>query len=283
MPIGLDTTYVCTLERLRAEFPEEIPLINNILAWLVFALRPLKSGELAKAVVHRVDQSRMSFSAIPTDATDLLQFCGGLISFSAPDQSIGLAQCSIKEFLLSHRIGSTTSRELSSTEKSGHAQLATVCLSDLAMEDFGFEQCPTVQRLVRRFKTFKLFAYAAKFWMSHFKVIGVDDDEVESSTRAFKFLSNPTFKNHVLSYRQVLESSGLQLVTQLESVHFFGDLGVTTMCPLYLAAVEGVWPLTKLLLDAGYGINDAQMSSGFQMSPTLHAAAEGKNGRQLLT
>lgn len=158
-------------ERIRTQFAEEISVVRRIFFWLEHSLRPLKAAELADALGYVADEDRFDFTAVPTDPEDLLLYCGGLVSLSDADGTIGLAHFSIKEFLLSERIRKSSVHEFYADHELVHAEIVTTCISYLSISDFATGQCHTVRQSSSRLDSHSLMKYAALYWMEHYKRI----------------------------------------------------------------------------------------------------------------
>jgi len=99
LPKGLDETYVRAFSKIRNDMGEDAVMIRRIFHWLVHSKRPLTLRELSEAVSIEFRQTRLDFSAIPTDPEDIFRFCGGLVTLSGHDneETVNLSHFSIKE------------------------------------------------------------------------------------------------------------------------------------------------------------------------------------------
>jgi ankyrin repeat protein len=261
-------------ERIRTQFAEEISIVRRIFFWLVHSLRPLKAAELADALGYVADEDRFDFTAVPTDPEDLLLYCGGLVSLSDADGTIGLAHFSIKEFLLSERIRKSSVHEFYADHELVHADIVTTCISYLSINDFTTGPCYTVRQWSSRLDSQGLMKYAALYWMKHYKRInptlagGVD-------LRIFEFLTESRTSGNVLAWQQIEERASwleLRLHIPRDERGRSGRPEVNdpdVLSPIYHAAHYGLWGVTQLLLEAGYDVN---APGGKYKYPTLAAA-----------
>jgi hypothetical protein len=191
VPIELDETYIRVFDRLRSDFPDELHLIKRIFFWLVHSLRPLRASELAEAVVFTVGRKQMDFAAVPTKPEDLIQYCGSLVSLSDPENTIGLAHFSIKEFLLSNRLRTSRVSGLFAGDQSTQWDLANIRTCCLSMGDFSSGHCVTMRQLRLRLDTYKFMKYSFIYWAEHYCKL----DEISAKKlgdTVFGFFTDPS-------------------------------------------------------------------------------------------
>ena len=170
LPIGLDSTYIRVLEKIQAEFPDELEMVKRILTWVISSTRKLSLSELAEAVsIEKSDRCR-DITAIATDPRDLLGFCGSLLHVEDgdTDQHVSLIHLSLEEYLRSPRILQSSVAFFYMDDEEASSTLASTCLQYLGFPDFE-RPCATEKEFAFRVQDYRLFRYAAMYWPIHLR------------------------------------------------------------------------------------------------------------------
>jgi hypothetical protein len=204
LPVGLEGTYVRAFTNLKAQYPREENLIRRIFWWLVHSLRPLKLEELCELVVLDIGQSRMDFSAVPTNPEDLMQYFAGMAGFTEHEtNTVGLSHYSIQEFLLSPRILETEVAEFYAGSNESLNSVAGLCITYLSMDDFKIGQCLTKLSFQNRNSTYQAFDYCSSHLIQHFKLTEkTAENFVEEAI--YQFFTSIDLENNFLAWKQML-------------------------------------------------------------------------------
>ncbi|KAK0726550.1 ankyrin repeat-containing domain protein [Apiosordaria backusii] len=238
LPRTLQETYVRILQRIEDEHPEDVEIVQKILAWLVRGIRNLTLEELAEAISIEPDsgEDSMDFNAVDTDPEDMLELLGGLVTVS-PDKFVSLAHFSVKEFLVSEDICKMKPLFCVAKYKTESA-LASVCLTYLCYSDFARPLPPSSEKL----QEYKFLPYAAQSWALHAKHSekdGRQEGGVLDLTMRLLQSTSGTHKNFV-SWEQYQHHGKFDK----------GLSSVPSRTPLFCAAWFGLTEAPQQLLDA---------------------------------
>ena len=141
--------------------------MHRLLKWLVRGVRNLTFSELAECVsinLSNADES-FDFEAVFTDAEDVVELCGSLITLSF-DGHVALAHYTVKEFLVSEYIKDAMPQFWIGCDDV-HAELASICLPYLNYDDFSGSDEKSGEVLLQNFHEYKFLPYAVQAWGSH--------------------------------------------------------------------------------------------------------------------
>ena len=156
-------------------------------------MRPMTVAELAQAVVVEIGAHEADEDAAFHNPEDLLALCYPLITVSPHTGLLGFVHYSVQEFLLSNRLSNkeSTIRSFALNEKSGHAEIAQVCLSFINLNDFLPGPCTTYEKFRARMEQHPFLNYAADFWPHHAHVENVEEDVSDLIAQLFIPQKNP--------------------------------------------------------------------------------------------
>lgn len=167
LPKTLHDTYIRILQKVEAENVDDVEIVHRLLKWLVRGVRNLTLGELAECVsidLSNTDES-FDFDAVFTDAEDVVELCGSLITLSS-DGHVALAHYTVKEFLVSEHIKNAMPQFWIGCDDV-HAELASICLTYLTYDDFSGSEETSGEALLQNFHEYKFLPYAVQAWGSH--------------------------------------------------------------------------------------------------------------------
>lgn len=173
LPKDLDSTY----ERILCSIDDESrDHAINILHWLVYSARPLLLEEVAEIVAIDVGgDPRFDIERRFQDPWDVMTICPSL--FTIVDRSVHgfdgearkpmvrLSHFSVKEYLISTRIGQGQAKSYSIREIEANNLIAETCLAYLLQ--FNQPEFPSQSILAE----FPLIAYAARYWFDHLRLV----------------------------------------------------------------------------------------------------------------
>ncbi|KAF1972363.1 HET-domain-containing protein, partial [Bimuria novae-zelandiae CBS 107.79] len=168
LPPTLDKTY----DRILSAISEvDAQYAVPTLRWLTFSARPLSVEEVAKIVAISLEnEARFDRDEVLEDPLDVLSICSSLVAITTDKdngiprrarQVVALAHYSVKEYLVSDRIGNGLAACYSMQAAACHDAIARSCLGYLL-------QFRGVEMLSQdNVKEFRLADYSASCWMEH--------------------------------------------------------------------------------------------------------------------
>jgi len=257
LPNGLDETYIRMLLTIDPDYHHQV---RRALEWLAFAMRPLTIGELAEAFVTDPENSPPVGERLFTPE-DILEYLPGLVTTTTfhhrrEYDRIRLAHFSIKEYLVSQRIYSSTASHFAIVEKEANIHIAESCLA----YHIQFIQRSQAEMAVPKIMAeFRLFRYAASFWSHHLELVD------GSSWTEHLFL----WSMEVLTEKSATLRSTVNWAGQFPRGEPC-DIEIDDLAPpLYYTTSWNCCQLTSLLLQNGARIDDI----GGRLGSPLNAAA----------
>jgi len=165
LPPTLDETY----DRILQSIPEgDKAIAHTALEWLVYSKRPMTLNEIADAIVVDKEQQVFDIENRLLDPCSILEICSSLVILSeVQDKSstidtakreLRLAHYSVKEYLISARIGGGSASKFRMVDTSAHFSIAQACTAYLLQ----FNQAePLPDDTLERYP---LARYAAEHW-----------------------------------------------------------------------------------------------------------------------
>ena len=196
LPRTLEDTYQRILCSIDEEYVDDA---LKILQWLTFSARPMSLDEIAEVVaIDLTKNPKFDDARRLRRPQDVVSICSSLVVVSSeqiqadntnsqPEEPvltdmIALAHLSVKDYLTSTRIVSTSTAPFQISERSAHRYLAEMCLSYLV------ENGPKVNDVT--LVDYPLSRYAAKFWIQH--ATAADDESLDALIMN-KFTSSKSF------------------------------------------------------------------------------------------
>lgn len=137
MTCSLNDTYERALDRLNSLPKQRRQIAFNVFAWLAYALRPLKFGELQTALSIRTGTKNINTHYFRSRKL-MLEVCLGLVLIDTESDEIRLLHFTLREFLLKRpELGSSPESFIANTS------LTVLCMNDT-------ERLDRVTRLVDR-------------------------------------------------------------------------------------------------------------------------------------
>ena len=255
LPKSLDETYTRLLLKIDSEYRREAYVA---LQWLAFSFRPLQVEEIAEAVMIQPGRFSLRAEERLRDPRDILEICSSLVVLS-PQGEVRLAHYSVKEFLISERIGQSSASAFAIIPGDADKDMATVCLTYL----LSFNP-PSSLREVNSVE-FPLLHYSAQNWYRHARFISAEHARANVDALAFQLL-RPGSGSEFANWLSVAAPDIFNYMPTFEP-------GLETLgSPLYYASYCGLLNVARRLLDLGEDVNE---QSGMYGSALNAAAYQG--------
>jgi hypothetical protein len=253
LPGTLRETYVNVLKKIE---PSDWELTRAALFWLSFSKRTLTLRELNEAVVLEDTCTVFDDDMELVSPRILLQVCQGLIT---QDQfgAVVLAHASIKDFLTSEWISSSSVKYFSLDPTTADQTIMRQCLTYLCLENFRSGATPSSHMRHERERNHPFLKYAAQFWATHGLSCEFDGHDRELVNRLFDSKHLPNRGNF-----------GVWVQTLLGGVSFESILSTE---PLYYAASFGLVPVVKAILASDPELDIDARGGRFRSTPLFVA------------
>lgn len=295
MPETLDQTY----DRILQQVPKlHQPFVQSALHWLAFSARPLQIQELAEAAVVQPDGEDFDVErARFFDQNMITELCGSLVTSSTIDHRRGvknwltdkidtemgyssaslpqgtsstftvvsLSHFSVKEYMVSPRLGKGALANYQTSERLANAALARSCLFYLLHYNSG-EIAPKLE-----FNEWPLLEYAARNWMSHWHLAGVENQQSPELQGTAQCFFDPQSSHAYVNWLNVSVPDAMPLGDSTNN-HHCREMRTSAHNyhqPLYWAASIGNLALVEWLLAKGAEVSSREG----QLGSALGAAA----------
>ncbi|KAF1939184.1 hypothetical protein EJ02DRAFT_504930 [Clathrospora elynae] len=261
LPPTLEKTYDRILSAIsEADSQYAVP----ILRWLTFSARPLSADEVAEIVaINLEDEARFDPEEVLEDPLDVLNICSSLVTMTTEEegelgsarQIVVLAHYSVKEYLLSDRIGKGSAAQYGMQNAACNDAIARSCLGYLLQF-----QGPDLLRHDNA-KEFRLAEYSAKFWIKHAQTAGEQSEGYAQEAMIMFWEKKDTYLSWLRIHDPDREWKRPDFREGLESLP----------APMYYASLFGLRIVIKLLLEKNADVN----AEGGYYGNALQAASEG--------
>lgn len=273
LPKDLEETYARILTEIHEDYREDA---LTALKWLTFSGRPLMLDELVEALLLSPSrQPAYNPDNRLSDPYDIMQILPGLVSISTNTKSsreeIRLSHFSVKEFLMSEKIGCAPTSYFGTDLVAANQYLTEACLAYILYSTTAQERTNSAADL----RLFPLLYYACRYWYVHMKVI-MDEGQLLSDSRASTnllsmqlFQSDSAMRSWLLVHRPDMAKK-----KPFTSYIHPNELGST----LYYTAYLGFTDAVRGLIDQEQPCNRAQFVNtlgGCYGRPLCAAAATG--------
>jgi hypothetical protein len=231
LPKDLDETYARIILGISEENKADV---IKLLQWLCYSMVPITlemaADILATGYSDELGRCHFDSDERPPEVDDILLICSSLVSLGE-DRMLQLAHFSVKEYLISDRIGyllKTTDYNISSSI--ANLNIAELCLAYI------MDSSPNINTVGSR-KLFPLYDYANYKWIDHHRAAG--DAAIDSTAEALLmcFLTEDTYlKNYLLAVQRIEDVSNGD-----DSLLPLGD-------PVYFASCFGLTQILKKLV-----------------------------------
>jgi hypothetical protein len=153
----LDKTYEQAMERIEDHGRENRDLAKQILAWIVYARRPLSTLELQHALAIRPHMTKLDEDYLPS-VNLLRSLCVGLVTIDEESDIIRLVHYTTQEYF---------QRTQKLWFPNAESKIATSCVTYLSFRVFDSGFCRTDTEFEDRLRSNPLYDYAAQYWGYH--------------------------------------------------------------------------------------------------------------------
>jgi ankyrin repeat protein len=292
LPPTLELTYQSTINRILSQARDDRDLALKVLAWVAFALRPLRMKEMQHAIATTRDSLVDGIRENElTDEGTILMVCVGLVELvpnADPDGDIclGFVHNTTQEYI---------KRKLtknSPPKNSPHVEvgLAATCITYLLCDSFKTGISPTDEEFDARLRQNPLYAYAAQNWGHHARTA-----PTELGPLILEFLKSEAkvcASNQAMRVSRTFMGYDKRVPKQITAIHLVAYFGLADIMaallkggcdvnipdslgrtPLWWAAASG-WDLMVMTLLAKKGVK-VNCKDEFGQTPLLRAAQNG--------
>lgn len=293
-----DTAYDLAMSRIRDQSENDFKLAQDVLTWLVYAMRPISPKDLESAVAVELEAKHLDPENV-VNSVELLSLCAGLVTLDEESKTIRLVHYTTQEFF---------SRNPQHLHHNPHRLLSNICVSYLGLDDFlatNYIEEPCEKHLSSHVHSHPFLAYAAAHWDEHDReALPFINDEEEAKVWTLELR---LLRNHQLmeSYLRARGKWARKYRNGRFGLHVFVFERMTGM---QYAAATGKLQRVSNLLKAGIDPNEsrndttalieaarghhesvvkllieAKSNTGFQTEDTNHTAltvAIGMKGRK---
>lgn len=168
-----DTAYDGALRRISDQSESDYELAQQVLTWLVYAMRPISEIDLETALAVELGERYLDPDNI-VPAVELLSLCAGLVTWDKESKTVRLVHFTTQEYFYhnpQHLL------------RNPHRVLSNVCVSFLGIDDFKVachEEDPGHKKLSSAIHRSTFLSYAAGYWEDHASAAqpSVNDDEL---------------------------------------------------------------------------------------------------------
>ncbi|KAF9874801.1 hypothetical protein CkaCkLH20_07938 [Colletotrichum karsti] len=252
IPSTLNETYAGILNRIPGQDKD---IAREALTWLCFSLRPLRLVELAEAVVIEEGDTDIDGDSRLNDPAVVPQICLGLVH--ASKGVVTLAHDSIRTFLQSDWIRTSTASDFALDAAEAHRRIMRRCLTYLNLDPFISGPVHSLPQVDERFRNYPLLRYATFMWPIHserFPLEKEDENLILDLFETKKLKNGGPFDAWVQFLLRDVD---------LNSIH--------NTQPLYYAASFNMTSILELILRPEHNV-DVNKRGGRYSSPPLFVA-----------
>jgi hypothetical protein len=170
----LPQAYEETMQRIEVQRTRE--LAHRVLAWISYAVRPLRTSELQEVLamdadfqeVLATDEDADSFLRRSITMVDyMVSACKGLVMIDPISKTLRFAHHTIHEYLKG------TQKDWLTNAKD---DITKICVTYLLSDTFGAGFCGTDAEFETRLQQHPFYDYAARYWDDHYRAASADVD-----------------------------------------------------------------------------------------------------------
>ncbi|RAK73166.1 uncharacterized protein BO72DRAFT_531283 [Aspergillus fijiensis CBS 313.89] len=254
----LGEVYIHMLEQIS---PSDMELSRNTLFWLSFSKRLLTLSELSEVVVLEEACTVLDEDTKLISPRILLHICQGLITEDEFGR-VKLSHSSVKEFLTSHRIRTSSVRYFGLDPATADQTMTRLCLTYLCLDDFRSGYAWSFDEVAAREHEHPFLSYAGAFWATHGGACDFDvDGDRQLVNKLFDSRCLPRQGNYGVWVQTLIPEAENQVI---ETTH-----------PLYYAASFGLVPVVKALLASVPGLDVDAPGGRYGSTPLFVACWRG--------
>jgi hypothetical protein len=248
-----DRAYDEAMQRIENQIPESQELAKQVLAWIIFAERPLTTSELRHALAIEKGSSELDTLNLP-ELEDMIGVCAGLVTTDELSDTIRLVHYTTQEYFERHR---------KSLYPIAQDYITDMCLTYLSFTAFETGECQNDREFEDRKRRHVLYDYSACNWGHHARMAST-----ETNQAVLKFLRNDML---------TAASGQIMLISQRpkQQLEKYSHQIPQSVIGPHLAANFGLVEALATLLSTGYPAN---MMDSFNNTPLFWAAQNGQTG-----
>lgn len=189
---------------------DDFEFASNALLWIAFAERPMTVQEVAEAVIVEPGEHSLDPNERLIDPNEILEICGSLVVVICERtgvEHVQLAHYSVKEYLVSDRMGAKELARFAISLKNAQQRITNVCLTYLSLDCFATKRISDIAKgrgVIGRQKSgeYPLLKYAAEQWFEHLGHVEDSNVRKQLEAKAFEILGDegPLFENWISKY-----------------------------------------------------------------------------------
>jgi ankyrin repeat protein len=227
------------MERIEGQVADAQELAKQVLLWITYAKRPLKTSELQHALAIEVNEAELDKENL-TELEDMVSVCAGLVTVDEESDIIRLVHYTTLEYF---------ERTRAFWFPKAQTYITTTCVTYLSFDTFETDSCRTHKEFEERLQQYPFYNYAAQNWGYHALAAYLEVEQL-----ILDFLESET----------KVSGSSQALIRAFESYTWFGyNQQLPKMTGLHLTAYFGLKEAMIALLEnghdpdsTGYGIYD---------------------------
>lgn len=158
LPTSLEKAYRETMERIKSQSEHQTKIARLVLAWIVWATRPLSPLELQHALAAAFEEDSFEEDNL-LRIEDIISLCAGMVTVDEQSDIVRLEHKTMYEFLENNW------NEFFFLDT--HAELATTCISYMLHEALQDGFTTSHSQFEKYLQRCSLFEYSAKNWGYH--------------------------------------------------------------------------------------------------------------------
>lgn len=181
-----ETAYDWAIKRITEQSKDDYKLAQEVLTWIVYALRPLTETDLETALAVELGEKRLDPDNFVTTA-ELVSLCAGLVTVDEESKTVRLAHYTTREYF---------ARNPQHLLQNPHRILSDICISYLGIDDFmaeGYVDDEYERHLSSHAHGFAFLSYAAKHWENHSRAalpFNNEEDDTQTSILELQLLQH---------------------------------------------------------------------------------------------
>jgi hypothetical protein len=220
LPEKLNDRYDEMMDRICSQDAEDANLAKQVLSWILFAKRPLKTTELQQAIATKPGSTNLDEEAL-TDEDILVSVCAGIVTIDREGNLIRFVHYTVQTYFERPEV-------LGKQFPEAQTRIGTTCLTYLGFDVFDKPLYREVRRGVSRMERVRrhFFGnYAAKYWGEHIRGAAEEDSDVQ--TAIVRLFSSPNKIDWMVKTNHSPE--------QRKFLHVVAEMGLASICNCFLS------------------------------------------------
>lgn len=187
-----DAAYDGAITRISDQSESDGKLAQQVLTWLVYAMRPISEIDLETALAVELGERNLDPDNI-VPVVELLSLCAGLVALDKESKTVRLCHYTTKEYF---------SHNPQHLLRNPHRVLSNVCVSFLGIDDLKFEcygEDPDRTELSSSIHRSTFLSYAASHWEDH-------DSAAQPCVNNNELSQKMALETHLLRHNNLMES-----------------------------------------------------------------------------